>query len=157
MSSNELLRGFRALDGDTYGEAHGFDGLTGDFKRDAQGVIRIVDGPEMVAYHLVRCLRTPIGDDPLRPELGLDRRALLERPVTEGGVDIKRAVIDAIGPDAIPWVGRLAPPDIELDFDAGNRIASMTVTATLTDGTPVSFRIGFDALLGAESFETTQK
>jgi hypothetical protein len=33
----------------------------------------------------------------------------------------------------------------------------MTVTATLTDGTPVSFQIGFDALLGAESFETAQK
>ena len=141
---------FREFDGDTYGEAHGFDDPTGDFKRDARERVRVLDGPPMVAFQLVRTLRTPIGDDPLRPEFGLDKRKLLG----ESQARTKEAIIEAIGPGADPRVARLSPPDIELDI-GGNRLAEITVRAVLADGTPVEFSADFQALLGSENFDRT--
>lgn len=147
MSSNQRL--FEAFDGDTYGESQGFDEISGNFKRTPRGSVRIMTGPPMVAEQLVRTLRTPIGDDPFRPEFGLDRQKLLDR----GDSASKEAVIECIGPDQFPWVKRLEPVDIELVEDEGNRIIELDVTVYLADGTPVRFAIGFQELLEQASFE----
>lgn len=137
---------FEEYDGDTYGEAFGFDESTGDFLRSERGGIEIVEGPEMVANQLVRTLRTPVGDDPFRPEYGLDKQEFLGTHEHR----TKQALIDAIGPEADPRVGELVPGDITVDY-GGDRDASVTVSMTLVDGTPLEFTAQFRALLGVES------
>lgn len=148
VNENERLPGdvFTEYNGDTYGEAHGFDENTGDFLRNESGNIKVVDGPEMVAAQLVRTLKTPIGDDPFRPEFGLDKKEFLGNSEFR----TKQALIDAIGPDADPRVGELSPGDITVDY-GGDRDASVTVNMTLVDGTPLEFTAQFRALLGVDS------
>lgn len=152
MSTNEIddrspNDPFLDFDGDTYGSAHEFDEQMGDFHRTETGEIHVVDGPPMVAAQLVRTLKTPVGDDPFRPEFGLDKHELL------GGSEhrTKQALIDAIGPDADPRVGQLAFGDITIEYPDGGRDAEITVRATLADGTPLEFAAQFRALLGVES------
>ena len=155
---------FQELDSNMYGEALGYDDVEGEFKRDSQGTIRIVDGYEMVGEQLARVLRTPVGtntdpdgnpsrgSDPFRPDFGLDRQLLLST-TRDNAANTEDAIIEAIGPEAIPWVERLDRSDIDVDFDAGNRFADIEVTVYLTDGTPLTFRTSFRALLGREEFE----
>lgn len=145
--ANDGTRPFEEFDGETYGEAHGFDDLDGEFRTRSGGGVRLMSGPPMVAEQLVRTLRTPVGSDPLRPEFGLDRDEFL------GGSELrsKEAIIEAIGPDADPRVAALSPQDIEIVEPAGaNREVEFLITATLADGTPVEFRGDWRALLFGE-------
>lgn len=150
MSTNEDERSpsdpFREYDGDTYGSAHGFDEDNGDFKRGNSAQITMIKGPTMVANQLVRTLKTPKGDDPFRPEFGLDKQELLGNSQAR----TKQAIIDAIGPDADPRVSQLGFGDIEITFPEGNRDADIMVTATLADGTPLQFAARFRDLLGVD-------
>lgn len=131
---------------DDYGSAHGFEEAHGDFRRTATGEIRTIRGPAMVAAQLVRVLRTPIGDDPFRPDLGLDKQQLLGNTDAEA----KQAIINAIGPEADPRVAQLAPGDITIEYPDGTRDVSMTVDATLTDGTPLEFSAQFRSIVGVD-------
>ncbi|WP_330633730.1 hypothetical protein [Halocatena halophila] len=135
---------FRRFNGETYGEAHGFDQSTGDFVRSDSGNIQLIEGPPMVAQELVRTLQTPIGDDPFRPDFGLDKKEFLGNSEYR----TKAALIDAIGPDADPRVGELGHGDITVTSPDGSRDASVTVRLTLVDGTPLEFSADFRALLG---------
>lgn len=155
---------FEEFDGSTYGESMGYDDTEGEFRRTSQGTLRIVDGPQMVGEQLARVLRTPVGtntgpdgnpprgSDPFRPEFGLDRQLLLST-TRDNAANAREAIIRAIGPEEIPWVERLDPSDIDVDFDAGNRYAVIQVTVFLGSGTALTFRTSFRALLGQEEFE----
>lgn len=140
----QITEPFQEFDGETYGKAHGFQEETGDFLRASSGNIRIVEGPAMVAAQLVRTLKTPIGDDPLRPEFGLDRQKMLG----QSDAMTKQAIIDAIGPGADPRVSNLAFGDIDINYIDGTRDANITVSLELEDGTPLQFTAQFRALLG---------
>lgn len=133
-------------DGEGYGSAHGFDERHGDFLRTSTGEMRVIDGPAMVARQLVRVLRTPQGDDPFRPEFGLDKYQLVGTTDAEA----KQAIIDAIGPNADPRVSQLGLGDIEITRPDGSRDAEMTVSLTLSDGTPLEFAAQFRSLLGVD-------
>lgn len=141
---------FPAFDGETYGESHSFNEVTGNFRRNIRGRMQVLQGPEMVAEHLIRVLRTPVGDDPLRPEFGIDRKRLLGTTYNEA----KQAVIEAIGPGHIPWVARLGLGDIDIEEIPpenpdvkDTRNTRITIRARLADGTITEFAVGFDMLL----------
>ena len=137
-------RDYRSFDGETYGESFQFN-RTGDFERNPDGSIRLIAGPPMVNRQLIRVLRTPKGDDPLRPELGLDLQKLLNGRNT---LLTKEAVIEAIGPDADPRVASLTPDDITIFQPGGTREnAEMTVRGELADGSPMAFSLAFEDLL----------
>lgn len=128
---------------ESYGRAHGFEEDPGAFRHDARKRIRVMDGPAMVAEQLVRTLKTPLGDDPIRPDYGLDTQKLLGT----SRLAAKEAIIEAIGPDADPRVAQLDPTDIEISEATGNREdTTITVTAHLADGTLVNFAMALRAL-----------
>ncbi|ADJ14463.1 hypothetical protein [Halalkalicoccus jeotgali] len=148
---------------DSYGEAMGFDHVSGDFRRDARNRVRVLRGPQMVAEQLVRTLLTPCedrydedfhrasGTDPFRPEYGLDRSKLLGTSEALA----KEAIIEAIGPDADSRVARLAPGDIELDRTAGNRDdVEVHITVYLADGTPVEFATQLRGRMTRDGFQS---
>ena len=143
---------YPAFDGTSYGESHSFNEVNGNFRRDARRSIRVISGPPMVAEHLVRVLKTPVdtgaddrisGSDPFRPDLGLDRDRLLGTTENEA----KYSIIDAIGPDAIPWVEELGLNDVIISRPDGTRDAQIAARPTLADGEVSEFAIGFRELL----------
>lgn len=135
---------YRAFDGRSYGRSYAFDEETGDFIRTSRREVRVITGPSKVAYELVRVLKTPIGDDPIRPNLGLDKRKLLGTSELQA----KQAIIDAIGPESDPRVERLNTDDITITQPEGVREnAKIRVRAVLTaEGTPIEFATTFEDL-----------
>jgi hypothetical protein len=125
---------------ESFGRAHGFDHTTGNFRRvRSNGPIEVLDGPVMVGRQLARALLTRKGEDPFRPEFGLD----LEMALGESDLHTKEAIRDAIGPDADPRVQRLEPSDIEISRPRGNREETVVeVTAHLVSGDPVGLGVG---------------
>jgi hypothetical protein len=126
---------------ESFGRAHGFDHSTGNFRRTRgeNGPIEVLEGPVMVARQLARTLLTRKGEDPFRPDFGLD----LEMALGESDLHTTEAIIDAIGPDADPRVQRLAPSDIEIDRDRGDReSATVAVTVHLVSGDQVGLSLG---------------
>ena len=141
---------FPAFDGETYGVSHSFNEITGNFRRSIRGKIQVMEGPDLVAEHLVRVLKTPEGDDPIRPEFGLDRKKLLGTTLGEA----KQAIIEAIGPGHIPWVARLGLGDIDIETIPpenpdvkDSRNVRIHIRARLADGTVSEFAVGYDSLL----------
>ena len=144
---------YPAFDGSTYGESHSFEEDTGNFRRDPRNKIRTVDGPRMVAEHLIRVLKTPVGDDPIRPDFGLDKQKLLGTTENQA----KYAIVEAIGPDAIPWVEQLGLDNIEITRPDGTRNADITVRPTLADGTTTEFAVAFDNLTMSTTAGTSER
>ena len=141
---------FPAFDGETYGESQSFNEISGNFRRGVRGKIQVIRGPDMVAEHLVRVLKTPEGDDPIRPDFGLDRGKLLGTTYGEA----KQAIIEAIGPGYIPWVSRLGLGDIDIEEIPpenpdvkDTRNVRIHLRVLLADGTVSEFAIGYDSLL----------
>lgn len=123
-----------------FGRAIRFAHETGSFSRVREdGPIRVIDGPQMIARQLARTLLTQKGEDPLRPEFGLDR----QKALGESDLHTKEAIRDAIGPDADPRVQRLEPSDIEITRPRGDREnATVEITVHLVSGEPVELGAG---------------
>ncbi|WP_114576725.1 hypothetical protein [Saliphagus sp. LR7] len=125
---------------DSFGRAVRFSHETGSFARVREdGPVRVIDGPTMVGRQLARTLLTAQGEDPLRPEFGIDP----DQALGESDLQTKEAIRDAIGPDADPRVQRLEPSDIEINRPRGDREnATVRVTVHLTNGEPAELGAG---------------
>ena len=119
--------------GDEYGYTFG---LTSD------GDLRINDLKELPEIHdenavvqdLKVALATKRGEDPIRPEYGLDTLAA----VGEGDMRLRAEIGRTIGPNADPRVARVN--EIEIERQPGQREdVNVIVTVTLRDGTLTTF------------------
>ena len=151
-ASGPGLNESRAYDGETFGEAVAMD-RERSFALDSRGYADTKTGAVMVADELLRALLTRPGSDPIRPEFGLDLRAVLSRADgPDGRSSIAEAAIhDVIGPRADPRVERI--DDISFERDPGNRVVAIDVKLTLddTDQTPIRLRAGFESRLGRDT------
>lgn len=123
-----------------YGHALAY--VDGEFVRNSRGRLAMKSEAGMVADELARTLETPIGDDPWRPNFGLDRQKF-----TTSDPLAREAIIEAIGPEADPRVDRI--DSIDIKRPPGERQHSrVIISLTLRDGTPMEFRAAFESLVG---------
>lgn len=135
------VEGVELEPGDEYGYTFGLT-RSGDIRINHLKKFHNIHDVDAVVQDLKIALMTYQGEDPMRPDYGLD---IFEA----AGTSDQRLIAEigaTIGPNADPRVQRVN--EVEIDREGGNREdVDVTVTLTLRDGTVTSFE--FPARPGA--------